>query len=105
MSNLIERLVKKIECDLGIQCDPQTFVSIRPKPSYKLAGAWSWEMRIASPEPVKGIVRVGSSWTAMECARKNVKLFAAESHPACWENEIDIVPEDIDITQEIGKGN
>ena len=105
MSKLIERLVKKIECDLGIQCDPQTFVSIRPKPSYKLAGAWSWEMRIALPDPVKGIVRVGSSWTATECARKNVKLFAAESCPACWKNEIDIVPENIDITQKIGRKN
>ena len=62
-------------------------------------------MRTVSPESVKCIVRVDSSWTATECARKNVKFFAAEPHPARWENEIDIVPEDIDITQEIGKGN
>ncbi len=93
MSKLTERLANKIERDLGVKVDPDTFVSIRPKPSYKRAGAWSWEMETVGPHVVNNIWRVGSMWTATECARKNVRLVAAEPHPACCRNEIEVVPE------------
>lgn len=92
MSKLVEKLARKIKHDLGVEVDPNTFVSIRPKPCYKAAGAWSWEMRVVGENSWNAIFKVGSQWTATECAKRHVKLFACDPHPACFSNEMEIVP-------------
>lgn len=94
MSKLIERLAKKIEKELGIKVDPESFSSIRPSHSYKLAGAWSWEMKVVGPSKKRRNQVIGSMWTATECVRKNVKLSIAEEHPAGWDYGIELVPEE-----------
>ena len=92
MSKLILRLAEKIEHDLGIKVDPETFVSNRPKPAHKLAGAWSWEMRTV--QPVNGVFRVGSIYTATECAKKNVVLVRVDATPWDWPQDAEIIPEE-----------
>lgn len=90
MSKFIDRLAKKIKEDLGIEVDPNTFISIRPKPCYKLMGTWSWEMSVIGSE----FLKVGSIYTATECVRKNVKLYRVDQHPGCWHNDIEVVPDE-----------
>lgn len=91
MSKLTERLAKKIQEDIGIEVDPKTFISIRPKPCYKLMGTWSWSMKARNSH----LLLVGSIYTATECTKKNVKLFRVEDHPGKWHNDIEVVPEEM----------
>lgn len=90
MSKLIERLAKKITEDLGVEVDPDSFISIRPRKWDKLMGAWSWSMQLRGACPY----RVGSIYTATECTRKNIKLFRVDDHPGKWANDIEIMPEE-----------
>lgn len=91
MSKLIHRLASKIRNDTGLEVDPSTFVSYRPKPAHKSAGAWSWKMdTIHFGKTISKPWTVGSMWTATECCRKDVTLISA--HESL--NEIELVPED-----------
>lgn len=92
MSKLIEDLARKIQSDTGLEMDPSTFVSFRPKPAHKCAGAWSWKMdTIHFGKTATNVWTVGSIWTASECCRKGIKLMPA------WDDrhEVELVPEEI----------
>ena len=67
-SKLVLRLVKKIEKDLGIQCNPDSFVRTRVGCNMKEAGAFVWTLRDCNG------VKLGSCDTVTECVRSDRKL-------------------------------
>jgi len=68
MSRLSERLAKKIERELHIQCDPATFRRTYAGRNQKAAGAFLWEMN-----GVHGGT-LGSISPASECVKSTVRL-------------------------------
>ena len=62
MSKLSEKLARKIEKEIGIRCNPDTFVRTYAGKWQRLAGAFVWEMvceggRIDSISPASDCVR------------------------------------------------
>ena len=66
---LSEKLAKKIERDIGIICDPETFRRTYAGYWQKSLGAFVWAMRIkGSPK------ELGSGYPASECVKSKYKL-------------------------------
>lgn len=68
-NRLAEKLSAKIEQELGIQCNPETFRRTYAGRHQKAAGAWVWLM-----SEKDGIHDVGSCWPASECVKKKYSL-------------------------------
>lgn len=81
MSELSKRLAKKIEMELNILCDPDTFRRSYAGFWMKTQGAFVWEM-----DGVHGGT-IGSMYPASELVKKSVKLIYDQK-------ESEIFPED-----------
>lgn len=92
MSKLVDHLAQKIKKDIGVDVEPDTFISIRPRGADKLAGAWSWSMDIKDSASLR---KVGSAYTATQCTRKNIKLYRVDQHPGIRHNDIEVVPDEV----------
>lgn len=67
-SKLILRLCKKIQDDLGYECDEYSFRRTYAGYWQRSLGAWSWYMR------TKSGVDIGSMEPVTECVKKKYKL-------------------------------
>ncbi len=79
----VERLVKKIEEELGIVCDPETFCRTRAGYWQKRQGAFSWEMYLLNSN-----VKVGSCDTVSECVKRKYRLTISRDGEICAEERI-----------------
>ncbi len=80
-STLSQRLAKKIEKDLGMQCDPSTFTRTYAGSWQKSAGAWLWTMQIKGTP-----FDVGSCEPASECVKAKNKLSILGNNEICTES-------------------
>lgn len=65
---MVEKLVKKIHDDVGLECYPSTFYRTRAGKHQKAAGAFVWIIE------TKEHGYIGSIYPASECIKKEYKL-------------------------------
>ena len=72
-SKLAMRLAKKIETELGIRCNPETFHRTYAGCNQRASGAWVWIMNEEND-----VRDVGSCWPASECVKQKYALSLGE---------------------------
>lgn len=78
MSKLAEKLARKIDKEIGIKCNPETFRRTYAGYWMKTQGAFVWEM-----ESVEGGT-IGSMYPASELVKASVHLTYDEQECEIW---------------------
>ena len=75
-----ERLIKKIEKDLSLKMDPDSFVFYYPTTAMKEAGALAWEMKTKETSPGEGVKTLFCRWPGSQCIQKDIRLVISDKY-------------------------
>ena len=89
----VEKLIVKIERDLGIQgLSPANFHRTYAGRNLRLAGAWSWDISFRKGQG-QILWHIGSIYPVSAFLKKSVTVAVVESLDN-WGSDIDIIPEE-----------